>query len=428
MTTPLRLRAGNTQRGLSDAPLRTPLRYMGTKRSLAPLVRREIDALGPTGRVADLFAGLGSVVHAMAPDRPVVVNDALTFTGPIARARFTEPRRPRTRLSRLLEAIYPEYRCRLETLTARFADRIRLESRALEDGREALASYLETVEHVGNTNTFLRRARLAAGRRDAAHYVLVCLYYSGGYFSTRQAAELDALRLAIDRVEVSRDWLLAAWLSAAATVINAPGHAAQFLKPTTPGAFNRIRRQWRRSVWSVFVDKLEAISPVGNRDWRRQNTVCHHDALEIFDIGPLDKIGLVYADPPYTKDQYSRYYHLYETLFRYDFPDSKGMGRYRSDRFSSAFSLATQVESAFCRLFEGVANLGVPLVLSYPARGLLARKEIDVRDLLRFYFRVKREIVLDYQHSTMGASTGRSHLPAQEQLFICLPLGNTWSN
>lgn len=401
--------------------LRTPLRYMGTKRSLAPLVRREIDALRPSGLVADLFSGLGSVAQAMASDHPVLVNDGLAFTAPLARARFLEPEEPRPRLDGLLSALHLDYRLRVEALAFRFEERIAREAEAVEEGPLGLAAYLEAVEHVGNSGGFQQRSRIAAGRRDAGRYVLVALYYSGGYFSTRQAIELDALRLAIDSHGSSSDWLLAAWLAAAATIINAPGHTAQYLKPTTPAAFQRIRRQWARPVWPVFVSKLEEIVLVGNRAWRTANVVCQDDALTLLSSGRLESVGAVYADPPYTKDQYSRYYHLYETLYRYDFPDSTGAGRYRSDRFTSAFSLASEVESAFWRLLEGVARLGAPLVLSYPARSLLSRRGVEIRDLIASFFRLERETVLDYRHSTMGASQGRSHLSAQEQLFVCLP-------
>lgn len=421
MTTPEPSAQLGSEGPVAGQPLRAPLRYMGTKRILAPLVRREIDAVAPPGRVADLFAGLGSVAQAMASKYPVLVNDGLTFTGPLARARFTEPEQPRPRISDLLSALYPHYHRRRQALTKRFSDRLQRESSALVDGPATLRPYLEAVGHVGNSVRLHEGACRASGRKDSGKYVLTTLYFSGGYFSTSQAIELDALRCAIDRYGSCSDWLLAAWLAAAAAVINAPGHSAQYLKPSTTSAYHRIRRQWSRPIWPVFISKLEEIVPVGNRTWRAANLVCHEDALSVLQSDQFHGIGMVYADPPYTKDQYSRFYHVYETLFCYDFPESVGLGRYRGNRFKSMFSMESEAEREFIKLFERVASRGIPLVLSYPTRSILSRKGVEIRDLLSSYFTIKRETVVDYRHSTMGASNGNSHLSAREQLFVCLP-------
>ena len=34
--------------------------------------------------------------------------------------------------------------------------------------------------------------------------------------------------------------------------------------------------------------------------------------------GMKQRPAIIYADPPYTDDQYSRFYHLYETALLYD--------------------------------------------------------------------------------------------------------------
>ena len=252
---------------------------------------------------------------------------------------------------------------------------------------------------------------------------MTVIYFSAGYFSTAQAAQLDALRFAIDSYDegASRDWLMAAWLAAAGTVINAPGHSAQYLKPGNDEVYKRIRRQWQRPVWSIFIDKLEAIQAVGTKKWRAKNAVCNADALELVGAPEFAGVGTVYADPPYTKDHYSRFYHVYETLYRYDFPDSGGVGRYRSDRFYTPFSLARSVEDAFRRLFKTVADLELPLVLSYPEGGLLQRHGPSVTALLEEYFTIKHSHHVTLQHSTLGASKGSHVKSALEGVYVCVP-------
>ena len=132
-------------------------------------------------------------------------------------------------------------------------------------------------------------------------------------FGLKQAIQLDAPRYAIDTFEGAEgdhDWLVGAWLQAATLVINAPGHTAQYLKPNTDAAAHRICRGWRRDIWEEFQNQLISLKPIGTQAWRRRNRALVSEAVDLLtDAAPKD-IGLVYADPPYTKDQYSRYYNV----------------------------------------------------------------------------------------------------------------------
>jgi adenine-specific DNA-methyltransferase len=395
---------------------------MGTKKALAPIVRGAVEELDRPGQVADLFSGMGSVATSLAPIAAVLTNDALAFTSAFARARFLEVERMPGRL--VARQLFPDFRTAYAHLRSEFGHRMSHERKALAgETREALAAYMQTAPHVANSDWYRRRCRAAQTAASHERYCMTVLYFSGGYFSTTQAAQLDALRFAIDRYEdsASRDWLMAAWLGAAGVVINSPGHTAQYLTPGNDGVFKRIRRQWERPVWSIFIDQLDSIQAVGTKKWRSRNTVCNADALELVGSADFDRVGTVYADPPYTKDHYSRFYHVYETLYRYDFPVSKGMGRYRPDRFSTPFSLARGVEDAFRTLFASIAKRGLPLVLSYPDNGLLHRDGRRVTDLLEEHFRIKHTHKVTLQHSTLGASKGSHVKPAREGVYVCVP-------
>ena len=287
--------------------------------------------------------------------------------------------------------------------------------------REQLARYMDRTAHVGNTPALRRAARVAAETSGSSHYSLATLYFAAGYLSLGQAIEVDALRAAIDSdvSKADRDWLLASWIAATAVLVNAPGHTAQFLRPNTASSHVRIVRTWRRSVWDEFGGALASVRQIGTSRWRACNEVLVGDALELIATGRLDNIGAVYADPPYTKDQYSRYYHVYETLYRYDFPDSHGTGRNRSDRFTTGFSLKTAVTASFHDLCRNVARMRVPLVLSYPSGGLLTDSGSDAATIAQQYF--SRVITRSYNanHSTMGASNGASKKSATENLYVC---------
>lgn len=396
------------------------VRYMGTKRHMADHVRDVIAELQPVGRVIDLFSGMGSVAESLQDTTSVVTNDALSFTASISRARFTGADRvtkPSAVKSRLIDA----YAARVLELEAIWMSELKLENEAIASGREGLARYMSRASHVGNSVSLRRRARAAAEASGSDHYELASLYFSAGYLSLKQAIEVDALRAAIDldRTRDERDWLLGSWIAATSVLINAPGHTAQFLKPNTDSGYARILRTWGRSVWDEFLVALNTLDQVGSAAWRADNSVYVGDALELVGTGHLQNIGAVYADPPYTKDQYSRYYHVYETLFRYDYPDASGAGRNRSDRFTTGFSLKSAVVASFADLCRNVSRMGVPLVISYPSAGLLGDAGTSVELIAKEYFKSVSNRPISANHSTMGASTGESKKSATENLYVC---------
>jgi len=398
-----------------------PVRYMGTKRALAPIVREALASLSPDGRVADLFSGMGSVTATLAPDYPVLANDALSFTTAFARARFLDEG-GRGRPVDVARRLRPAFQECYAALCKQFADRLRAEKQALAEGSESLRVYMEEAPHAGTSPEWAASATASRPLRRASDYRLIALYFSGAYFSTRQALELDALRYAIDTVsDLSRDWLLSAWLAAAGAVVNAPGHVAQFLKPNGEAVYQRVSRQWRRSIWETFVDRLGAVQPVGTRKWRAQNRVTNLDVFDLLESAEMDCVSMVYADPPYTKDQYSRFYHVYETMYMYDFPDSVGAGRYRSDRFHTTFSALGTVRASFSDLVSRLAERGKPLVLSYPSHGALQRAHVSLSHLLRKHYHVARNFEIMMHHSTLGASSGENQKLTREKVYVCIP-------
>lgn len=393
---------------------------MGTKRHMADRVRDAIAALGQDGRVVDLFSGMGSVAESLCNTASVVTNDALSFTASLSRARFTGTTRTSS-AEDVRDRLKPVYDRVLAALEAKYASELSAEQVALNGDRFALAAYMDCTQHVGNSPQKRRSARAAAEAAGAEHYELASMYFGAGYLSMRQAIELDAIRAAIDGdgVQTERDWLIGSWIAGASVLLNAPGHTAQFLRPNSVSAHSRIVRTWRRSMWDEFIGALDVVTQVGEESWRADNTVYVGDALDLIGAGELQRIGVVYADPPYTKDQYSRYYHVYETLYRYDYPDSSGAGRNRSDRFTTGFSLKSAVVASFNDLCRNVARMHVPLVISYPSSGLLAHADGEVHAIARSYFANVKTLSSDASHSTMGASKGDSKKPVTENLYVC---------
>ncbi|GAA0577041.1 DNA adenine methylase [Paractinoplanes ferrugineus] len=397
-----------------------PVRYMGTKRYLAADVRAAIESVQPAGPVVDLFSGIGAVASALSPDHHVITNDALSFTTVLARARFGPGRR--SEAADLLPRICARYRERENELRAAYGTELAAESAALKGSWEKLARFMLEHPHVGTDADTMSLAKSHAGSETSDRYSLTTLYFAAGYFSVRQAIQIDSLRCAIDQEAIRKadwDWMTASWLSSTASVMNAPGHTAQYLRVSGDLSQTRVRRAWSRDIWNVFVDRVAALVQEGTPDWRAGNVACSFDALDFISSDALKGAGVVYADPPYTKDHYSRYYHVYETLYRYDYPASVGAGRYRDDRFVTDFSVKSRVEEAFEALASGVKSRGLPLVLSYPDNGLLVLAGVNLFGLLASKF---DSVVLRshaHSHSTLGAAGGKQKKKAVENIYVC---------
>jgi adenine-specific DNA-methyltransferase len=263
-------------------------------------------------------------------------------------------------------------------------------------------------------------------RRQGVHCLLT-VAHGATYFGVRQAIDLDSIRHAADRLlaegVVSAEehrWMLLALCQTVSTVSNSTGHFAQYLSPSDTNIC-RIVRKRRMDCWSIWSGALIKYRPIGTVAWRRGNRVFKTDAAKLL-LSLSDKVrqpAVIYADPPYTSDQYSRYYHVLENAVLYDYPETSGKGQYRADRFTSGFSLKAGVDNAFNDLIAAAAKLPSVFILSYPTNGLLKDATKRIMELLTNQFvYVEQPLVIPHLHSTMGASKGAQKQAVDENIFI----------
>lgn len=396
----------------------TRIRYMGNKQQLAGDVAVFCESLNPRRRLVDLFGGMGSVAGAAASSgRNVWVNDVQEYAQLATRcllASLEDP--PAVDLAR--RVLLPAYRSNLAALRERYAGPLRAEQRVLRSGDAGELRRLQDAwRHAGNDEDIASEVSALRERGPDGPARLTVLLFAWGYFGLRQAAELDSIRYAIDdaraREVVSHeaaDWLRLAWLQTASRIASAPGHFAQYLRPTSDSGAQRVLAARRRAAWDSLLEDIATVRPYGHAVWRAGNRILGHDALEIWphldalNVGP----AIYYADPPYSKEHYSRYYHVLETLTRYDYPDALGAGRYRSDRFRSTFAVKSEVVGSIRTIAANVAERAGILLLSYPSTGLMtARLGIDLAALLSEYFDdVSLVVQRDARHSTLGGRHG----------------------
>lgn len=390
---------------------------MGTKRDLARTVAGIIDS-ARSGPVLDVFSGMCSVGEALAGHRQIWTNDIQVFAYEVATALFTstdELLKP----VRMADIHFDEYNKHLSHITQQLSGSI--------DAEEALFASRDFKSFEKNYMVLRDTLKIEIGRLSNGSFTLFTRLYADTFFGVRQAIQIDSILASLCRSLEGRQisnqqkrWANIGLGRAMLRIANSTGHFAQFLKPKVQSYLVFIRQR-KRDVWSEWLMAADEMSPAGDLHWRKGNRVFNEDSLKLIPTlkDMTDCPSVIYADPPYTDDQYSRYYHVLETLILYDYPTISGAGLYRTGRFKTPFSLKSQVIDAMENLISSVAECGADIVLSYPTNGLIYEAGGDPEMILRRYFRsVERLYASPHSHSTFGASKGPAKSVAIEQIYM----------
>lgn len=173
--------------------------------------------------------------------------------------------------------------------------------------------------------------------------------------------------------------LLTALYNTCSLIVNSAGkHFAQpiqiknfDLKKITSHRFleNRFFR-----VMDLFVDCVQKILYVSNDLGKiNDNIVLNEDICNrrFYDEIGRHNVSVFYADPPYTAQQYSRFYHIPEVLHSYRYPKLQmfrgdvTQGIYPNNKYKSPFCSKVGARQAFSKIFELVRDNNASLVLSY---------------------------------------------------------------
>ena len=432
-----------------------PIHYLGSKLRLIEPLRMAIDQIDPNrGPVCDLFAGSGTVSAALASSRNVIAVDIQEYSRVLCSA-ILQPIGCNNIDARSFigSALGSDHRERLGIAEHVIEFEQACLSEARKGNPEPICDLIEHASIVTSSSTPIHPSlakahkttleRLAACQRDRSHETFVFRHFGGLYFSYQQAIELDSLLIAAhsERPEL-RDCLLAAIISSASEIVNTVGkHFAQPIRPRGSdgkpkrhliGKILRDRELDLVSVFSTWLDRYRSLP----KTQRNHRVICgdYVDALAKID----GRLGVVYADPPYTRDHYSRFYHVLETMCLWDEPrvsttrirsegEKFSRGMYRVERHQSPFCIKSQAPSAFERLFAAVRDIQAPLVLSYSpyAADTKARPRVmtveQISSTARRYFN-RVEVASAGRFSHMKLNTTRLNTEASldaELIFLC---------
>jgi len=241
------------------------------------------------------------------------------------------------------------------------------------------------------------------------HYTLFKDKYSNTYFSSTQCFDIDCLRYAIDKIEnkYERSLYLCALMNAMCKVQSTPGHFAQYM----PNTNKRIIALQKMNLLQEFLTACDFYKTINFSNF--VNKIYCEDYNNLLKKQCFDSAKVIYMDPPYTCEQYSRFYHVLETVIKYDYPQTSFKAKYRQDRFMSSFCYKTKVENEFNNIFNYCKLYKKILIISYSDKSVLCIDKLCT--LAKLFFSKVDLQYHNYYHSTQG----KGHSKVNEIIVKC---------
>lgn len=130
------------------------------------------------------------------------------------------------------------------------------------------------------------------------------------------------------------------------------------------------------------------------------------------------KLSTAYIDPPYTNAHYSRFYHIPETLVKYDYPEIEYFGRYRTDRYQSGFCIKSQALDEFNTLLKLCKQNCLNAVISYSDTAQCILTIEDIKNICTKYY--SNDVIIDnvaHMYRNFGQKPNR--VLAKEYIITC---------
>jgi adenine-specific DNA methylase len=437
-----------------------PIHYLGSKLRMLSVIEQVLDQVDPgRGITCDLFCGSGVVSSHLSAKREMVAVDIQEYARTLSNALVNPIRISEEEISSIISGFkddeHSEKLCwAMEPLIS--AEETRIESaaqgnlsplydlleagsvvRAEIDGIEALPrTCQELFEH---THERLREMGLSESVKATT-----TRYYGGLYFGFLQSIKLDyLLSKANSQAENRRDLLVAAILSTASEVTPTVGN--QFAQPLRPRKSDGSPKGnvWRRVAEARSEDVFEKFRHWVRRYSSRAGDTKDGEAVRAdfreFLASSDHSVSAFYVDPPYTRDHYSRYYHVLETMCLRDNPDitksrsggkrSATRGLYREGRHQSPFCIKSKAPGAFEELFSLLRGFDAPAVLSYSPGskdGGSRPRVMDLREVISIAesnFRSVAQVeVSGISHSKLNNRDRQLGTPEEaESIIVCKP-------
>ena len=367
------------------------INYLGSKLRILDFIEANINLMDPNnGGVCDLFAGSGSVAYRLCQNRFVYASDIQEYSRVICSALINTQIISTDFLQNFLSTI----RDNNDNLIDAMLPLLDIEENAMANitSKESILQLVDIIEkgslasfqQIKEKSSISKFIELSLVNLEQLNISpidsLITRYFGGVYFSYKQAIDIDIILKQIYSVDpIYKDILLAPLLSTASEIVNTVGK--QFAQPLRPrdnkGNIKKnlgktISKDRSINVYETYANWLKKYTSI--KPAHKNNIVVRQDYMDVLNNIP-DNISVIYADPPYTRDHYSRFYHVLETISLRDIPQISttkkngetkiSRGLYREDRHQSPFCIKQQAINAFRQMFEKISSQNKILLLSY---------------------------------------------------------------
>ena len=409
------------------------LNYQGNKASLMPFIRDNIRKYtAPGDKICDIFAGSGSVGAYLKDNYSIVSNDAELYSSIISSSLLNTP--STGALIKAKKSFFKGYKTNLRALLSPHEEAVSNERKFL--ALESTTDLISLYEHFPTIWNILDKLVNYKQLRKDNKYNLFLYYYSGTYFGIEQSIQIDTIIKTIHEVdsrETQNVLFSCLFYAMNETVFSKDGHMAQPLS-IEKNSFRHLKQR-KRDVVTYFEFKLdEFIEKSPKMNSLEKSKIFNEDMSELLTNTEFNQLGVkvIYADPPYTDMQYSRYYHLLNIAAKYNYPEptiSRGKftkGLYTEGRNQSDLSKKSTAKSRLEDLFNYCNEHAIVLALSYayPKDDLKQKTDrytVSIEELVDMAKRIfgNKKVQIEqksYQHANNRNSSAKEVF---EYLILC---------
>lgn len=313
------------------------VRFIGSKADLLQFIESVVNKYcnGEESVFADLFCGTGVVSrHFKQLGYKVIANDKLTFCTIFAKANLLVNDEPSFSVLISEEGIPKEAP---DSLTSHPYDFV--------------LSYLNRLD---GKKGFIYKNYSPEGTSSGEH--------ERKYFTGKNAKKIDSIREKIEEwnekdllSEGERALLLSDLMKATNGIAN------------TAGTYGYFMKEWdSRALKDLTLRR----SPIIENE--KKHLVCQEDANQL--VSQIDS-DILYLDPPYTWRHYGAYYHILETIVKWDKPEISGKSGLRPwEENKSKYCYRDKAADALAELIKRAESEHI--FLSYNTEGLIDHERI----------------------------------------------------
>lgn len=410
------------------------IQYMGSKNRLLEAIYELISRPKDIHRVVDLFAGSGVVGYSLKEKYQIISNDLETYAYVINQAILNGCIMRTEEINELFRKIdssfeiaadYINEAIQEERIFLKNGNKVYEEYAFFSDNTPSVFNDTNKLESMKSLSELVKMVNPGMVEQVVPFPCLFMTYYANAYFGIQQCCQIDAIYSAINDIKSDRQKyvLMMLAMSVMSEVATTTAHFAQFLKVKNQSTCKNIMEKRQVDIIKLFKQKVQDNLPkLLSNDKPIAHTCMNSDYVYCLREIDLDNKTVVYADPPYFKEHYSRYYHILNTFCLYDYPalainqqrNELSVGRYRAERNVSDFGKKSKALEAFQKLIAMCAAKDTSIVLSYSNNSIV--KIEDIQKLAEMYYLNVTVKHINLKHSNQGRE---SMSEVEEYLFLC---------